>query len=51
MKVYIIEYVDYEQTHIDAVFDSYEKAVAYVNNCGKYDIYEWELNTTNGSIV
>lgn len=54
MKVYLVEYSgDYEQTGISAVFDSYEKALEYVNKqfIKGYDIYEWELNTEDCTIL
>lgn len=51
MKVYIVEYVYWEQSHIKAVFDTYEKAIEYADKHGKCDVYEWELNTEIGCIV
>ena len=50
MKVYIVVDVRYGDSQIKAVFDTYEKAILFVD-WRLYDIYEWEINTTNGCII
>lgn len=54
MKVYIVEYESFDQSEINAVYDTYEKALEYVSEQfypNRYQILEWQMNSDYGHIV
>lgn len=52
MKVWVLQYFDYEESEIIGIYGSIEKATEVMEEKGwkdndHYDISEWELNKTD----